>query len=90
MAGIMEIYLFSFVVIALAVAGMAIGVLLGGRSIKGSCGGLSNVDGLDAECPICSGTCEEKGEGGTQKPSPLVSGVDWRGRKPLAEKRDHA
>ena len=86
----MEIFIFSFVVIALAVIGMAIGVLFGRRSIKGSCGGLSSVEGLDAECPICSGTCEEKGKGGTQKPSPIVSRVDWRGRKPLAEKRDHA
>lgn len=90
MTEIMEIFIFSFVVIALAVVGMAIGVLLGRRSIKGSCGGLSNVEGLDAECPVCSGTCEEQDKGGTHKPRPDVSGVDWRHRKSVAETSDHA
>jgi hypothetical protein len=86
----MEIFIFSFVVIALAVVGMAVGVLLGRRSIKGSCGGLSNVEGLDAECPVCSGTCEEQGKGRTEKPNPVISEVDWRDKKSVAETRDHA
>lgn len=53
----MEIFLISFVVIAIAVLGMAIGVVLGRRPIKGSCGGLNTIDGL--EC-ACSTPCENK------------------------------
>lgn len=58
----MEIFLISFVVLAIAILGMAVGVLFGRKSIKGSCGGLNKTDGLETECPVCYGTCEEKGE----------------------------
>lgn len=48
----MEILLPVFVIFALAVAAMAIGVLLGRAPIKGSCGGLACIDKLDCEvCP---------------------------------------
>ena len=43
----------SFVVVALAVTAMAIGVMAGRAPIKGSCGGL-NAGG----CELCSGTGE--------------------------------
>lgn len=86
----MEIFVFSFIVIGLAIVGMAVGVILGRRSIKGSCGGLSNIDGLDAECPVCSGTCTEKGDFKSEKPTPIESGFSWRSNKPPAETRDHA
>lgn len=61
----MAIFLISFGVLVLAVLGMAVGVMLTGRPIKGSCGGLNNVAGLEAECPICSGRCE-KNMGGNE------------------------
>lgn len=41
-------FLITFVVMVLAVLGMAIGVLSGGRELKGSCGGLNSTDG---SCP---------------------------------------
>ncbi len=46
----------AFVVISLAIAGMAIGAIFGKKSIRGSCGGLANMtDGLgDASCGVCS------------------------------------
>ena len=43
----------SFVVVALAVTAMAIGVMAGRTPIKGSCGGLNN-----GACELCSGTGE--------------------------------
>jgi len=54
----MAIFIVTFVVLLIAVAGMAIGVLLGRPAIKGSCGGLNQV-GLAGSC---SGACsiEEK------------------------------
>ena len=42
----------SFVIILLAVAGMAIGVVAGRAPIKGSCGGLNG-----SRCELCSGRC---------------------------------
>jgi hypothetical protein len=41
----------SFVVVALAVTAMAIGVMAGRAPIKGSCGGLNG-----GACELCSGT----------------------------------
>ena len=58
----MATILLSVLVFALIIAGMAIGVILQNKPIKGSCGGLSAV-GLDGECDICGGDlskCEEE------------------------------
>ena len=32
---------------------MAVGYILAGKSIKGSCGGLNAIEGLDGACDIC-------------------------------------
>lgn len=42
----------AFVVLLLVVAGMAVGVIVSGRRIAGSCGGLSAIDGVD-RCDVC-------------------------------------
>ena len=47
--------LLSFILIALAIAAMSIGVMAGREPIKGSCGGL-NAGG----CALCSGTCRKR------------------------------
>ncbi len=33
--------------------GMAVGVIVSNREIKGSCGGLNDIDGLQGACDIC-------------------------------------
>ena len=50
----------SFIVIGLAVAGMAIGVMAGREPIKGSCGGLNG-----GSCQLCSrrGRCRKTANG---------------------------
>jgi hypothetical protein len=49
----------SFVIVGLAVTGMAIGVMAGRAPIKGSCGGLNG-----GKCELCSGSgrCKRKEE----------------------------
>ena len=49
--------LLSFLVIALAVTAMAVGVMAGRAPIKGSCGGVSGRG-----CELCSGTCRRRTE----------------------------
>ncbi|REH37858.1 hypothetical protein DFR26_1642 [Paraperlucidibaca baekdonensis] len=49
----LSLFLVSFVVIALVVVGMAVGVMNGREPIKGSCGGLNRLGMRDGECPIC-------------------------------------
>ena len=55
----MHVYLVSFIVIVLAVAGMALGVLLSDRRLKGSCGGLNTINGLEGSCS-CEKPCEKR------------------------------
>ncbi len=54
----MTLFLISFAVISLAVLAMAVGVLLGGHAIRGSCGGLNTIEGLEESCVACPSPCE--------------------------------
>ena len=56
----MSIFLASFTIMLIAVAAMAIGVILSGRSIKGSCGGINTIEGLESACGICSKPCAKR------------------------------
>ena len=48
--------LLSFIVIALVIAAMSIGVMFGRQPIKGSCGGIAG-----GRCELCSGgTCRKR------------------------------
>ena len=47
----METILLAFLIVLLAIVGLAIGVLAGRAPIKGSCGGLACVKGVD--CSAC-------------------------------------
>ena len=48
------IFVISFLVFALIIAAMAVGVIAGRPPIKGSCGG-SGVLGIDQACDLCGG-----------------------------------
>lgn len=55
----MQLFLFTFLVLMLAFLGMAAGVLLNNRELKGSCGGLSNIPGVKGDCS-CANPCEKR------------------------------
>ena len=55
----MELFVVSFGILMLAVAGMAIGVMCGRTPIAGSCGGLNAVNGSKA-CQSCSRPCASR------------------------------
>lgn len=60
----MTIFILTFVVLIVVVCGMAVGVILANKPIKGSCGGMSAL-GIDTACDICGGDmkkCEEENE----------------------------
>lgn len=69
----MSMFLITFLVFGLVVAGMAVGVILGRGPIKGSCGGMGAL-GIDTACDICGGDpkrCDEEtrdGEVGRSNP----------------------
>ena len=48
----MNMFLITFAVMALVIAGMAIGVIMGKEPLKGSCGGIQKL-GLKGKCEIC-------------------------------------
>ena len=50
----------AFSVTALAVAGMAVGAIFSGRTIKGSCGGIGNIPGIEPIPCSCEKPCEKK------------------------------
>lgn len=52
--------LISFLVMLVVFAGMAIGVLCGRARIRGTCGGLNGVKGMNDSCLGCAGVCKEK------------------------------
>ncbi|MEM7739600.1 MAG: (Na+)-NQR maturation NqrM [Pseudomonadota bacterium] len=48
----MATFIFAFGLLAIIVVGMAIGAIVNGKTIKGSCGGLNAVAGAD-HCLVC-------------------------------------
>lgn len=49
----METFILAFFFLLIVTLGMAIGVIINGRTIKGSCGGLNAISGSD-KCVVCS------------------------------------
>ena len=48
----MSTFFLAFILLALVMVGMALGVMLMGKTIKGSCGGLNAISGAD-KCAVC-------------------------------------
>ena len=49
----MATFFLAFFILALVMIGMSLGVILMGKTIKGSCGGLNAISGAD-KCVVCS------------------------------------
>ncbi|MEM7358907.1 MAG: (Na+)-NQR maturation NqrM [Pseudomonadota bacterium] len=49
----MSTFIISFAIFSLVMVAMAVGVIVNNRAIKGSCGGLNDIDGLEGACDIC-------------------------------------
>ena len=48
----------AILIFGLAVLGLCLGTILGGRRIAGSCGGLNNIPGIQSDC---GGACRRPG-----------------------------
>lgn len=55
----MSVFLLSFLIFSLVAFGMALGVILNNRELKGSCGGIGNIPGMSSDCS-CSNPCDKK------------------------------
>ena len=49
----MSNFLLAFILLLIVTLGMSLGVMLMGKKIKGSCGGLNAISGAD-KCVVCS------------------------------------
>ena len=73
----MATFLLSMVIFGVLFAGMAIGVILQNKPIKGTCGGLNQMTG--GECEICGGDpnkCDSEEGNEDSKPNPVALTYD--------------
>ena len=70
---LVETIAIAFVVLLLVVAGMAIGVIVSGRRITGSCGGLSAIPGAD-RCGVCGRDMSDPSQTSCDKRSAGLNG----------------
>lgn len=61
----MATILLALGIFVLAFLGMAVGVIVSNRCIKGSCGGLSNLEGVEgcSQCGGCSVSDQQQRQG---------------------------
>lgn len=52
-------FLTTLIVFIIAVFALSLGWILNQKSIKGSCGGLNNISGMESQCS-CSKPCEKR------------------------------
>ena len=52
-------FILVFVVMGIALMGLAAGVIFSNKELKGSCGGIGNIPGMKSTCR-CSEPCEKK------------------------------
>lgn len=56
----MSTFIATFIILAIVIIIMSVGVIVAGRRIKGSCGGLNSIEGLEEACMTCSKPCDKK------------------------------
>ena len=66
----MEIFLASLLLIGLAVLAMSIGVILGRRPLRGTCGGIGQLTGTG--CAHCTSSCGDADEADVKRADPLT------------------
>lgn len=60
-AELVATFFIAFLVFALVIAGMSIGVLAGRGRIQGSCGGLNQLPGIESDCGgACRRPCAKR------------------------------
>lgn len=62
----MTTLLATFLILLIVMAGMAVGVMFGRAPIKGSCGGINQINGGSGSCDLCGGSpskCEDQAAG---------------------------
>jgi hypothetical protein len=64
----MTTLILTFIIMLLVAGGLALGVMIRGKPIKGTCGGIASL-GMGQACEICGGDTNkcEKGEGREDK-----------------------
>jgi hypothetical protein len=61
----LTVFVLTFLAFLVAVALMSLGVILSGRRIRGSCGGLGNIPGIEPDCGgACANPCERRRHAG--------------------------
>ncbi len=55
----METFILTFIILGLAIVGLAVGVIAGRSPIKGSCGGLACHKGI--ACGVCKAKSAKEG-----------------------------
>ena len=68
----MTTFILTFILLTLVVILMSLGVVLMGKNIKGSCGGLNAISGTD-KCSVCNKDIDPN--------NPLLSKLDCKKNK---------
>lgn len=56
----MTIFFATFAIFLLAMIGLALGWLFSAKELKGSCGGLSSIPGMEGSNCSCSNPCDKR------------------------------
>ncbi|NOD85134.1 (Na+)-NQR maturation NqrM [Ruegeria sp. HKCCD6119] len=76
----MSTFILSFILLALVMVGMSLGVMLMGKTIKGSCGGLNAISGAD-KCVVCQKDVDPD--------SPLRDQLQCKRARKMLEQMEH-
>ena len=75
----MSTFILAFVLLLIIVVGMSLGVMLMGKTIKGSCGGLNAISGAD-KCVVCKKDVDPN--------SPLLDQLQCKRAKKMLEQME--
>ncbi len=76
----MSTFILAFILLALVMVGMSLGVMLMGKTIKGSCGGLNAISGAD-KCVVCQKDVDPD--------SPLRDKLQCKRARKMLEQMEH-